>query len=314
MGRKPSKSKSFSLFGLLKMFVFAGLVFGVIYGISYGVSEFSRLDLATLLDKSLVPIPEVAGKYIERGSSLLNRDKEDEVPVNSREILKIALLSDSHNDNDNLASAITKSTDIGAQAIVFLGDYTSVGSLDELKKAKEAMDTSTLPYYSVPGDHDLWKSEGSLNFTSVFGQRYGSLAINGVKLILIDNSDNEIGVDKDQLKWFSEELESVDGNVQTFVFMSNPLYNSDGFKLMGENNEAVSDQAALLLSLIRSSSVKAVLAGDNHRSDKVLDPERDTLTHIVVGALTKERNLQTPRFDILTVYENGEHRVSEIIL
>lgn len=236
--------------------------------------------------------------------------------TNNQKTLKvtIGLLADSHNDNDNLQKASQKAKELGAESIIYLGDFSSWGAVSELSAAKKVLDESGVEYFSIPGDHDIAQSKGPSNFVSVFGSRYRTQLVGGVRFIMVDNSDNYGGVDKDQLSWLTDELERSKDQIPTFLAIGNPLYNSDGFRLMGENSETVKQQADLLLRIIRNSSVKAIFSGDNHLSSRSADPEKQGLEHIVVGALTKERNLQSARFSMLYVYEDGTYKYEEVVL
>lgn len=316
MGRKPSRSKksSFVLF-LFKLVASMAVLTGVVYGVSYFVSKLSTLTFADLPLRSQAlskvvgvlaqkpGIPQVAGKSVRNN-----------VSIRKSKVLEVAVLADSHNENDNLRLALGKAKEAGIKYVIYLGDYTSVGTVKELTDAKKVMDDSGLVYYSIPGDHDLWKSGDYSNFVSVFGERYQTLKINGISMILIDNSDNDQGIDNVQMSLLTDWLSKLDAKGTSFVFISNPLYNKTNFKLMGENNADVKKQAGLLLSLLRSSHVKAVLAGDNHLSFRSVDPGRGSLEHVVVGALAKDRNLQSPRFDILTVYDDRTYDINEVVL
>lgn len=297
---------------------------GLIFGVSYGVSRLSEVTLADLsLDGE--QISEVAGTYIEKIDSPIvdklidtsGTEAKKDAPK-EKPLFTLALLSDSHNDNENLKKALSLVKEKGVTQLVFLGDYTAVGSIPELESAKATMDASGLTYYSIPGDHDLWKSSGVTNFTQVFGKRYQKVQTGGITLLLLDNSDNSDGVDKEQLDWFVKELQTLDKEGMNFVVISNPLHNTNGLgKLMGENDEEVESQAKLLLSLIREAPVKAVFSGDNHLSGKYTDPVKEDLLHIGVGAITaisEARNLQTPRFDYLHIYKDGRFEVEEIVL
>ncbi len=227
----------------------------------------------------------------------------------------LGIVTDSHNFNDNLEKAVSKAKDKGARNLAFLGDYSDVGTVKELADGKKVMDASGLWYFSIPGDHDHDLGDGALShFNEVFGARYGVKVVDGVRLVWLDNSANYTLIDQAQMDWFTKTLSASSDGVPTFVFLSNPLYNKDGFKLMGELNEDVKFQANQLLSILRNSSVKAIFAGDNHLSSRSADPIKSEIEHIVVGSLAKERNLQTPRFGMLYVFEDGSFKFEEVVL
>jgi hypothetical protein len=75
--------------------------------------------------------------------------------------------------------------------------------------------------------------------------------------------------------------------------------------LDGKTDESVRAQALELLKMIRDSKVKAIISGDLHMSSQNRDPEEPRLMHVVIGAITSERNLQTPRFALFKHLKNG---------
>lgn len=216
----------------------------------------------------------------------------------------IALLADSHGFYDNLgkASDIAKAAQV--QYAFFLGDYTELGVLEELQRAKVVMDKSGLDYSSLPGDHDLWKSVGPQNFIDVFGKNYFSKTVNGIKFVGLDNSANYTVIGEEQMSWFKTQLVDAD-----FVLLAQPLYHPTFNRVMGivegQENTSVRSQASELLKLIRDSKVKAIIAGDQHLSSQNRDPEEPRLMHVVIGALAEERNLQSPRFAMFRALKSG---------
>lgn len=228
-------------------------------------------------------------------------------------LFKIALLADSHSDYENLTKAldITKSMSIGT--VMFLGDFTQLGLLDDLTHAKEIMDKSGLKYYALAGDHDLWKSVGFDNFLQVFGKNNQSILIHGIKFVLLDNSANYTEITPETMAWFKEEVSNAD-----FVILSQPLYYPRLDRYMGhidgEDVSKVLAQRDMLLEIIRNTNVKAVISADLHTSDSIDDPVKSELKHIQVGAITRERNLQSPRFSVFKYYENGSYDVQDVVL
>src|SRR3989338_9477729 len=62
-------------------------------------------------------------------------------------ILRFALVADSENDNDLLTKALDQAKGSGVNFVIGLGDWTSVGTVDQLEAAKKAFDKSSLVYY-----------------------------------------------------------------------------------------------------------------------------------------------------------------------
>ncbi|MEK7595855.1 MAG: metallophosphoesterase [Patescibacteria group bacterium] len=337
MGRKPHRSKKFMLFGGIFRLALASFgIFALVYSVTFGIKWVSDYGLPGVLVKAL-PLSSVAGKYIDLSKVYLpelkavQKDKLDEELVSSSNttenlknafgntetlsgepLLTLCLLSDSHNDNAVLEKAFVMSKELKCEYVFFLGDFSSVGAISELEQAKRVMDAGGLPYYSLPGDHDLWKSGDVGNYTLVFGDPNKKIILRGMTFLFLDNSNNETGVSKSNLVWFTDELASLDSGDVAFVLLSNPLYNKSQFKLMGENSETVREQANMLLKLIRNSEIITVIAGDNHLSSRSADPEKPSIEHIVVGALTRSRNLQNPRFSQLTLFKSGNYKLKEV--
>ena len=319
MAKGTFRSKKFSFIRTLFSFV---IIFCIIYAIGYLLSFFSKSSLQSFIPDSLLST-EVAGKSIrDLQTTITGGTKKASTVSDASESkvlkLKIAILADSHADDENLKKALDKAKSMDVSTVFFLGDYTRVGAKSELEAAKKVMDASSLPYYSIPGDHDI--AQGSTaNFTEVFGDRYQSLSVKGVTFILLDNSDdngeNAMGVDTIQMAWFKKELSNLQTDAPAILLTANPLYGKSGFRLMGDGSSALKAESDELLALIRKSEIKVVVAGDSHLSSRSQDPEKKGLEHIVVGALlTGDTNLQTPRFDVMEIYDDGSYSIEEVIL
>ncbi|MDP2671077.1 MAG: metallophosphoesterase [bacterium] len=228
-------------------------------------------------------------------------------------ISKFALFSDTHSDSENTAKALVQAKEEGAGYIVHSGDWSKVGTLEELKEQRELLSKSKLPFWGVLGDHDLWQS-GTENFREVFGYTYTSFDKNGVHHILLDSSDTSLGLGEKQLSWLEEDLKVNAGKI-TFIFMHLPPYNPYNARTIwekGGSNSTIKGQVDKFLKLIKGK-VAGIFSGDQHFSSSYTEPA----SHVkitIVGAVTGERNLQQPRFDIVEVYDSGEFRVSEEII
>lgn len=236
------------------------------------------------------------------------QDKKD-----SNLLFTVGILADVHSEYQNLQSAINILKEKQIDTVFFLGDYTELGLLNDLQEAKSIMDESGLTYYSIPGDHDLWKTVGPQNFLEVFEKNNHVVEIKGYKFVVLDNSANYTAIETEKMDWFKNEVKDAD-----FVLVSQPLYHPSGNIVMGVvDGEVVvelREQAEELLKIIRDSNVKTVIAADRHQSSSHSDPEKSSLKHIVSGALTSERNIQTPRFMILNVYEDGGFSAEDVEL
>ena len=54
--------------------------------------------------------------------------------------------------------------------VVLTGDITELGTNEELKLAKQILDSLDVPWHIIPGNHDTgWSESGGVMFTTVFG-------------------------------------------------------------------------------------------------------------------------------------------------
>ena len=343
---RSKKSKDRGIISRLFRSLFAIVILsGMAFGIALSVNKISTLDAQTFvsltspvlsrLGLSEEKTGEVAGEFIERVSETGVRtsfDSEnlgggstaiDVLDTESTVAAKVALITDSGGEVDTLTQALTLAKNNDVDYVFHLGDLTQWGDVDSLAETKNILDESSLKYFAIPGDHDLAQSEtlygtgGLENFKKVFGANYHRIKVGGVVFVMLDTSANRTPLDESRMLWARQNIPEAD-----FVLVSQPLYHPQPTELMsimglvkGEVLPDIKAQADTLLSLIRNSNVQAVFAGDHHMSSISTDAINADLTHYVVGACAKERNVQTfPRFDILTVYEDLTFDVDEIVL
>lgn len=231
---------------------------------------------------------------------------------------KFAIIGDTHNDNANFEKAIAQAKGQGALFIISPGDFSDIGTLDELKKAKEVLDKGGLPYYVTAGDHDLWDSRDkgevpSKNFTEVFETPYQSFANRDVRIIIFYNGDNYTGVDGVQMQWLTQELDRVNQNRPKLLFVLTgiPLFHPSSDHVMGKTTPALKSQARQLINLFKDKRVNEVFAGDTHYFTRYTEPESG-LPMTTSGAVTGVRNAQKPRYVIVEVLTDGSYNVRDI--
>lgn len=327
MSRKRSTNILFVIFRLiisLTMFVV------LLAGVYLAYKQFSGLDPLNLNPQSVLKqvvalvanrkLSEVLGKPIGN-SKIIPASKEaaKEAPA-ADPVIKFLVLADSHSDNDNLAKAIqeAKANYPNLDFIIGLGDYTEVGTIDELKSAKKELDSAGLRYFLIPGDHDLWDCRNREQpaadcFRQVFGPTYQAFILKNFKFLLLNNSDNYIGFDADQQKWIADELEKAKGEEikRVFVFVHEPLFHPSSTHTMGSVEKSLKTQAGGLIFQLKEAAVKKVFAGDIHYFSEYSEPKTG-LPMITIGAVTRERNPQTPRFGVVSVFEDGSTKVEDV--
>ena len=77
-------------------------------------------------------------------------------------------------------------------------------------------------------------------------------------------------------------------------------------------------QAAIQGRIIARTNIKAIIAGEHHRSSNLKDSVRPDLSHYVVGAVTSTVNdfpqsaIQSSRFSVLSIHEGKEYSMEDI--
>lgn len=258
---------------------------------------------------------------VEKAKQILGETPSNNVSNTPRSAgaidFKFAIIADSHIDTQNLAKALNMAKSDSAKFIIGIGDFSDVGTLDQLRNTKAQFDTLGLPYYVTAGDHDLWdsrnkKEESVKNFSGVFGNSYQSFTYNSTRIMLINNADNYLGLDEFQIKWVEEELERYAQNPTKlfFVITGTPLYHPSSDHFMGKVTPKLKGQADHLISILKRSGTDEVFSADTHFFSRYQDPASN-LKMTTVGAVTLDRNPQTPRFAIVDVYTNGSYNVEE---
>lgn len=237
---------------------------------------------------------------------------------NAPVIFKYAILADSHKDSENLRKAINQARAEGAEFIVGMGDFSDVGTIEELQATKRAFEGGGIPFYLTAGDHDLWDSRdkkrpAEQNFTEIFGTPYQSFSFKGARFIIVFNSDNYVGLDSVQLKWVEDEVDRNDQEKPkvTFAFASTPFYHPSSDHVMGKETPKLKNQAEHLTSIMQKGGVDEVFFADTHFATRYTEPKTN-LKMMTVGAVTSIKNPQAPRFVMVDVADDGSYNIREV--
>lgn len=277
----------------MKNFVVVTMLIGLFALLLFSISAYLGRDLLLNLQHSLLT------KDSANGSKLL---------------ASFAIVSDTHSDSVNTKKALEQINGLGVNYVVHTGDWTKVGTREELLEQKKLFDEANLSYWGVMGDHDRWQSKEK-NFESVLGNRYESFEKNGILHVLLDASDLNNGFGDSQLDWLELLLKRSVGK-RKLIFMHLPVYHPSSDRTLA--NKSGFDQTREVevdrfLSLIKDQNVLAIFAGDHHLSASYTEP-KSSVKIFISGAVTNERNLQTPRFSLVEVYENSFIRVTDQVI
>jgi outer membrane protein assembly factor BamB/calcineurin-like phosphoesterase family protein len=97
------------------------------------------------------------------------------VTLGSAQSIKFAFVSDTHIGNSTAAEDLRRTVkdineDTTLEFVVITGDITEFGADEELKLAKQILDSLNKPWHIIAGNHDSnWSESGSNSFRKVFG-------------------------------------------------------------------------------------------------------------------------------------------------
>ena len=279
-------------------------------------------DLKQKVDdvKDSVSGEKTKGSVSQQGANSSQLKPEKIAPKDKSAIsFKFALVADSHSENENLAKALSKAKENKAQFFIGLGDYTEVGTEQELESAKHKFDENGIRYFITAGDHDLWDSRNKsvpplTNFNKIFGPSNQAFSFGNAKILILDNSDNYLGLGQLQIDWLNGQLSTVKNQPEInviFVGLHEPLYHPSSSRVMGKVTEQLKSEAKKLIKMLKDAGVKEVFSGDIHFFTRYIEPETG-LSMTTIGALTSLRNTQESRFGLVTVYEDGTYEVEDV--
>jgi len=150
---------------------------------------------------------------------------------------RFAFLSDTHigSPNGSAEEDLRRTVrDINAMDdiafVVLTGDITELGTNEELKLAKQILDSLDIKWYIIPGNHDTgWSESGGVMFTTVFGYDKFSFEYSGIRFLgcpsgpYVRMSDGHIP--RDAVNWLDNELKKTNPG-QPVIFLNHyPLDN-----------------------------------------------------------------------------------------
>lgn len=321
------KRSSFLPFVILRVFLSLAIMLVFAFGVYSAYKHFSGVDPLSLDPKAIVlswpsmlsaKLPDSISdvKKVLKVESEKDKSMSNEFKGKPSLVLRFGLIADAHNNLSDLRKSLSQLKDKGVGFIIGLGDYSDVGTLEELERTRQVFEASGLPFYLTAGDHDLWDCNNrgmspTCNFEAVFGPAYQSFRYSKIRFIILNNSDNKSGFDQPQLIWLEEELAKSEDTQLTLVFMHEPLYHPSSDHVMGKTSPKLREQAEHVVKLLKDSGVNEVFAGDTHFFSRYEEPKQK-LRMTAVGALSRERNAQVPRFALVDIYLDGSYNVSDI--
>lgn len=336
------KSRGGGLLGIFRVFLSLVVISVMLFALLLSLKRFSNFDPALMVNTkfnfqdmlkseklykivtgALSVDPRVTLKALQDlGTDSSKKEQPGSLPESGKpageRLFSFAVVADSHNDNAQLVKALQIAKERGAEFVIGLGDYTDVGTIDELRNSKNEFDRAGLKYFVTAGDHDLWDSRNkglaaAQNFQEVFGSAYSSFGYKGIRFVLLFNSDNYLGIDGVQEKWLEDQLRMAKETGENYIFIMTgiPLYHPSSDHFMGKVTPELKTSAQRLIDQFKQSGVAEVFAGDAHSFSRYSEPGSG-LKMTVVGALTSLRNTQASRFVLVDVYSEGSYNIQDM--
>lgn len=179
---------------------------------------------------------------------------------------RFALFSDTHISSTNpqpsedLRNAVN---DVNAlkdiDFVLVSGDVSNLGDTVSLKQARHMLEKLHIPYYVVPGNHDIrWSDPQATNFTTIFRADKFTFTHNGYRFIGFTTappakSENGL-IQKEDIDWVKKVLENTEKKMPVFAVTHYPLQTGDV------------DNWKNMTDVLKQYNVIAVLGGHYHRN------------------------------------------------
>ncbi len=146
--------------------------------------------------------------------------------------------------------------------VVVTGDISEKGRDEELESAKSILDSLTVPYYVIPGNHDTkWSESGCLKFKELWKDDKFAFNFKGVENIGMNSGIPWQGggghFAVEDLPWLDSVLTATPRNEQIIFYAHNPL-------------DGDIDNWFDVTNRLRNYNIKAILVGHGHE-DKLLN-------------------------------------------
>lgn len=178
-------------------------------------------------------------------------------PTEKLPTLRFAVIGDTQGRNTIFQSMIPLLNESNVDFLVHLGDMTPSGSSNEYKAFLDTIDSLTIPYFAVPGNHDI-RGSGKDIFDDNFGVPNRYFDYRGWRLIFLDTSS--LGLSTEDMAWLEDTLSQT--SLPTFVFMHVPAKDPRG----DDHSFLDQGQANALIDLLTDKTypIKAVFSGHVH--------------------------------------------------
>lgn len=208
---------------------------------------------------------------------------------------KFAFITDTHIGSETGAEDLRRTVkdineDSTIKFVVHTGDVTEFGSDEEIRLAKQIMDSLNKPYYIIPGNHDAnWSESGSNTFKKVFGAETFAFKYAGFLFVGTGSGPNmRMGpgqIPRENVLWLDSILNVPTNKKLPIIFLNHYPQNSDL-----NNWYEVTD-------ILRKKDIRIILHGHGHTDKRY---EYDNIPAIM-GRSNLRAYKDTGAYNIVTV-------------
>ena len=141
------------------------------------------------------------------------------------------------------------------------GDSQEQSAMDGMwKEVAEVVSRLQMPFFRVPGNHDLVNAAMDAEWDKLFGSRYYSFIYKGVLFLCLNSNDDKKreGLGAAQIAWARDVIAKNAGVRWTFVFMHHPLW------IYEEGNTEMNRKKIMEKRDTGFSQIENALAGRNY--------------------------------------------------
>jgi predicted phosphodiesterase len=201
-----------------------------------------------------------SGPLPARDWNLQNLERLEALPPNP---LTFAVLGDSR-DNPPVFQGLLRqmARDPGIQFVIHLGDMVDEGDLTRYRGFFQSLRPDLrMPFLAVIGNHELQGDPVGKLYAKIYGPRYFSFQLLGNYFIILDDADAKTGLDEEQWRWLTAELQKAQAYQTRLVFLHVPLFDPRG----GEHHHCMPPESGRrLAALFKEYRVTRIFAGHIH--------------------------------------------------
>ncbi len=158
------------------------------------------------------------------------------IPAAENDTLWFAVISDPHNNYDDLDDAIASINRMKeVRFVVCCGDITNWGTTDEYRWYRDRIAKSVHPVITMIGNHD-YLSNGHLVFQRMFGDTDFSFAYAGYNFVFFDNVVWENKNSTPDFEWLQHNLSTTKPNI---LFAHIPVWSDQMEGILGQCMDSI---------------------------------------------------------------------------